>query len=342
MNDPIDIVIPWVDGSDAEWQKEKTAYQKQESPEENSVSDIRFESWDNLRYWFRAVEKFMPWVHKIFFVTWGHLPEFLNTEHPKLEIIKHGDYIPSEYLPTFNSNTIEMNCHRIKNLSENFILFNDDIILLRPIEEEYYLKENKVCDEAVENIIVTAQFGPVANMARYTQVNNMMIINKHFQKREVQKRDYEKWFLTDYGELNERTESLRYWNNFPGFHDPHMPNAMKKSVLKRIWETEPEALHKASQNHFRAYSDVTQYLVRYWQLCEGDFYARRTEGKVCYVTLQNCKEIAEGIRNREWRMICMNEDCTPEEFAMVKEEINSALETILPEKSAFEKQIKVG
>lgn len=336
MNKEIDIIIPWVDGSDPAWQKVKEESKKRYHPEENSDSNIRFESWDNLQYWFRAVEKYMPWIHKIFFITWGHIPEFLNINHPKIEIVKHKDYIPQEYLPTFNSNTIEMNYHRIKNLSENFIIFNDDTIPLQPIEEEYYFINDRICDEAVENIIIAAEFGSVSNMARYTQVNNMMIINKYFKKREVQEKNPDKWFCKEYGALLERTNSLRYWYDFPGFYDPHMPSAMKKSVLKNLWKAEPEKLHRASLNHFRGHTDVTQYLIRYWQLCEGNFCPRKTQGKMCLVNTRNYQKYAEGIRNQKWQMVSLNEVCNPEEFKFIKKEINSALDYILPDKCSYE------
>lgn len=338
MNHDIDIIVTWVDGSDPVWLKEKEKYLKIHPVyEEKSDSNIRFESWDNLQYWFRAIERFMPWVHNIFFVTYGHLPVFLRTEHPRLKIVKHSDYIPQEYLPTYNSNTIEMNFHRIPQLAENFILFNDDFFPLQPIEETYYFQNDQVCDEAVENIITTASFGPVANMARYTQVNNMFIINKYFRKKDVQSKNWEKWYCKDYGELLERTESLRYWYDFPGFHDPHMASAMKKSVLSHLWEIEQDALDKASQNHFRAYSDVTQYLIRYWQLCTGEFFPRRTLGKVCFVDMQNYQEIAREIAGQKWQMVSLNENCTSEEFEIIRKEINAAFEKILPDKSSFEK-----
>lgn len=339
MNTEIDIIVPWVDGSDPEWQKVKKVSRERYCPEETSDSNIRFESWDNLKYWFRAVERFMPWVHKIFFVTWGHLPDFLDTEHSKLKIVKHEDYIPEVYLPTFNSNTIEMNYHRIEELSENFILFNDDMIPLQPIDKEYYFLDDQVCDEAVENIIAASEFGPISNMARYTQVNNMIIINKYFDKRKVQEENYDKWYYKGYGPLLERTESLQYWYDFPGFYDPHMPSAMKKSVLRQLWELEPERLHKASLNHFRGHTDVTQYLIRYWQLCRGDFHPRKTQGKMCLVNRDNYKDYAEGICRQEWQMVSLNEDCSAEEFGSIKSGINKALDTILPDACSFEKRI---
>lgn len=337
MSEKIDIIIPWVNGNDPAWLNERAESVKKYKPDKESFSEIRFQSWDNLKYWFRAVEKFFPWINQIFFVTWGHVPSWLNVENSRLKVIKHNEYIPVEYLPTYNSNVIEMNYFRIKELSENFIIFNDDMIPLQPISSDYYFKDNKVCDEAVENIIVTAGFGAVANMARYTQINNMMIINKYFKKREVQAKHPDIWFETDYGDRNERTESLRYWNDFPGFYDPHVPSAMKKSVLERLWRLEPEILDKSSRNHFRAYNDVTQYLIRYWQICEGDIYPRKTEGKVFFVDMNNYKDIAESIRLQQYPMVCINENCTDMEFEIIKKEFNDVLKEIFPNKSSFEK-----
>ena len=213
-NGPIDIVIPWVDGGDPAWLAEKAKYEKNDDVEKNANSELRYTSWDNLQYWFRAVEKFMPWINKIFFVTWGHVPEFLNTQHPKLRIVKHEDYIPKEYLPTFNSNVIELNYHRIEELSENFIIFNDDVFPLQPVEETYYFKDNMVCDEAIESPIVPVDIGEISQWGCAVRANNILFINQHFQKREVQKKNHDKWFTSEYKHMLERNERLNYWYNF--------------------------------------------------------------------------------------------------------------------------------
>ena len=117
----IDFVILWVDGNDPKWQSEKATYDSNINDDSNSAS--RYRDWGLLPYWFRGVEKFTPWVNKIHFVTWGHVPEFLNLNNPKLNIVNHKDFIPEEYLPTFSSHAIELNIHRIPGLSEKFIYF---------------------------------------------------------------------------------------------------------------------------------------------------------------------------------------------------------------------------
>lgn len=336
-NNPIDIVLPWVDEKDTIWEAERKKWASKSGQGSFESSNVRFQCWDNLNLWFRAIEECMPWINKIFLITFGHIPSFLNTEHVKLRIVRHEEYIPYEYRPTFNSNTIEMNIHRIKDLSQNFILFSDDVFPLTYIDEEYYFKDNMVCDEAVENIITTSSFGAVSNATRYAQVNNMFIINKYFKKREVQAKNPEKWFCESYGDRLERTKACKYWYDFPGFYDPHMANAMKKSTLQHLWEIEPEVMDRGSRDRFRGYADVTQYLIRYWQLCTGEFYPRRTQGKVFFPKIDTYKEVVEAINSGEFPMISFNENCTSGDFLIMKAEINKALQNRFPQKSSFEK-----
>lgn len=337
MNGPIDIIIPWVDGSDPEWQAEKEKYMQKTEADADANSIVRYQSWDNLQYLFRGIEKFMPWVNKVYFVTWGHLPEFLNADCPKLQIVRHEDFIPKEYLPTFNANVIESNFHRIEGLSENYIYFNDDMFPLTSIAETYYFKNDKVCDEAVETPIIPVDIGPISSWGCAARANNVLFINKHFKKQEVIKKNRKKWFTLAYGPLLKRNIVMRYWHNFAGFHDPHVPSAFKKQSLKEIWDVDYDLMNAVGKNRFRSYNDVTQYMVRYWQLCKGDFYPRRTLGKCFYVDMNNYKYVAEGIRTQKWQMICMNENCEGEEFEKIKIEIAEAFETILPEKCSFEK-----
>ena len=82
----IDFVITWVDGNDPKWLEEKNKY-KNNSKNLSNTSN-RFRDWDNLQYWFRAIEKFTPWVNRIHFVTYGHLPKWLNTNNSKLNVVK--------------------------------------------------------------------------------------------------------------------------------------------------------------------------------------------------------------------------------------------------------------
>lgn len=146
----IDFVITWVDPEDPEWIAEKALYTDTNA---NNTDNVRYRNWDTLRYWFRGVEQYAPWVHKIFFVTYGHLPQWLNTRNPKLNIIKHSDYIPGAYLPTFNSHVIENHMHLIPGLSDRFVYFNDDMFIVRKTHPTDFFKQGKPCDSFVLNAL---------------------------------------------------------------------------------------------------------------------------------------------------------------------------------------------
>ena len=173
----IDFVLPWVDGSDEAWIRQRNEYL---NIRDGDLSNSRFRDWENLQYWFRGVEKYAPWVRKIHFVTWGHLPKGLNTEHTKLNIVRHEDFIPEKFRPTFNSHTIEWNFHRIPGLAEKFVYFNDDVFLLRSVKPENFFKNGK----PVDMLALQPDVANVDNQTMpYIYLNNTMLLAKYFDKR---------------------------------------------------------------------------------------------------------------------------------------------------------------
>ena len=81
----IDFVVTWVDFNDPLWRKMYTDFTGKEI-----VADAnRYRDWGLFKYWFRAVEKYAPWVNNVFLITCGQKPDFLNLDHPKLKFISH-------------------------------------------------------------------------------------------------------------------------------------------------------------------------------------------------------------------------------------------------------------
>ena len=99
----IDFVITWVDMDDPKWKKTFAKYSGGIDNSNNSFSEARFRDHGFLKYWFRGIEKFAPWVRKIHFVTCGQKPEWLDENNPKLHLVNHEDFIPHQFLPCFNS-----------------------------------------------------------------------------------------------------------------------------------------------------------------------------------------------------------------------------------------------
>jgi hypothetical protein len=128
--EPVDIVYTWVDGSD------ENIYAELHGNSIGKANDkYRFEINDELKYSLRSLEKFFPRFRKVFIVAAdGQYPSFLVADHPQLKVVKHSEIIPAPYLPTFNSLVIESFLHKIPDLSERYIYFNDDIILNKKMD----------------------------------------------------------------------------------------------------------------------------------------------------------------------------------------------------------------
>lgn len=329
-NDKIDIVIPWVDSSDSLWQTQFREYVSFNT--NGDCHPIRYRDWELLRYCFRGIELFMPWVEKIHFVTCGHLPEWIDLSNPKLNWVKHDDFIPSCYLPTFSANTIELNLHRIKGLSDKFIYFNDDIFVLRPIPVSRFFKKGLPCDLGV--MTAKPSDGGIIHMA----INDLDVIDKHFNKRRQMRTNFLKWFNIRYGIGVINNILLAPWRDFSGFIDPHLPNAFLKSTFEEVWAAEPRTLEKTCLSRFRSNEDVNQWVFRYWQLAKGNFYPTDTRRNTISmdITDDEVQYIVDSIINRNLDMICLNDNADIQNFNAVKEYLVNGFETILPEKSSFE------
>ncbi len=330
MKEKIDFVILWVDGNDKNWLLQKKKYDKSIDIDD---SINRYRDWDNLKYWFRGVEKFAPWVNKIHFVTWGHVPKWLDVNNPKIKIVKHEDFIDAKYLPVFNSNAIEMNINKIPGLNENFVLFNDDMFLIDNVNMDDFFKNDKPCDEYAESPVVVT---PNDNVFPHILINNMEIINKHFKKKNILKSNLKQYLNLKYGKNIIRTISQIPYKYYTGFYNPHIPQAFKKSYFDLLWQEEYDQVHNTISNKFRKKTDISQYVVRYYQLLKGDFYPRSSKfGKIFEITDDN-NLLLNHIKNQKSKVICLNDTSTKINFVNAKNEVNNAFKEILPDKSEYE------
>lgn len=330
----IDIVVLWVDGNDPEWQAQKAKYQGKTLTDANAAN--RFRDWGLMPYWFRGIETFLPWARKVHFVTCGHVPAFLNLNAPKLHHVRHSDYIPAEYLPTFSANTIEMNVHRIPGLADHYIFFNDDMFAVRPMPETHFFRDGLPCTYGGE---VPAAFRGQAGIWQHLIANDLRVVNNHFSKPAQVRANRKKYTNKAYPwKDNLRTRLLErfYPENFLGFKNLHAPAAFLKSTLETIWREEPELLKAVSSNRFRSNDDVNQWLALWWQVAAGDFSPFMTDNVVEDCTPETVDALCAMIRDQEHDMICVNDPAGNVDVDALSERLKAAFETILPEKSSFE------
>ncbi len=141
---PVDLVYLWVDGDDPTWLKKRIKWQLTYKNLHRNGTDIsRFRQIEELKYSLRSVEKNIPWINHIYIITDNQVPKWLNTNHPKITIIDHSEIFPKDALPTFNSTAIETRVPYIPNLSEHFLLANDDNFIRVPLEKNFFYNEQR-------------------------------------------------------------------------------------------------------------------------------------------------------------------------------------------------------
>ena len=329
----IDFVITWVDGDDPYWQLKRSSYMKEAADDDRIV---RYRNWNNLHYWFRGVEKYAPWINKIYFVTCGQIPKWLNIEHEKLVIVEHKDFMESKYLPTFNSDAIEVNLHKILGLSDKFVYFNDDMFITAPVKVTDFFIKNRPVDRGIENVIpLKCDKDQVVNQIMR---NHAMIINNHFNKRKFIWKNWKKWFSIRNGKEMIRNFLLLPWECFCGFKTFHLPTPFLKSTFNEIESLEGNLLKETSLHRFRSPKDVSQWLLQNWQIASGNYVLPgRNYGQYFAANIENVDNISNAIRKHRYRMICVNDEVYDNNFERIRDTINGAFEDIFPEKSSFER-----
>ena len=139
----IDIVIPYVDNNDDLWKKIFIDYCVKNNLKEKIVDmkTDRYEDIGLINYQLKLINKHCKWVNKIFLLLMNReqAPKDLPSN---VKIVYHGAFIPQQYLPTFNSTTIEMFLWNIKDLGEYFIYANDDMLPFKELKPSDFFSED--------------------------------------------------------------------------------------------------------------------------------------------------------------------------------------------------------
>lgn len=132
----IDLVIAYVNNKDKVWRNAYIDYCEEHNCAEElkGIFGARYGGVNFLNYHLKLANKNMPWINNIYLL----LSNKEQVDHRKLpknvKVIYHNQFIPKQYLPTFNSCTIEMFLWNIPILSEHFIYANDDMLPTKPMK----------------------------------------------------------------------------------------------------------------------------------------------------------------------------------------------------------------
>ena len=209
-------MITWVDGRDeGHAQKLERYLSAAGGLRPTAAAPTRFNAVGELEYCILSIVRFAPWIRTIYIVTDAQTPTILTTfkgtvlEH-KVKCVDHRDIFNGfdVLLPTFNSMSIEAMLWRIPGLSDQFIYFNDDNFLIRPVKADNFFHKEQVI------------------------VRGRMKLQLH--KKTLFRRTQEK--------------SAQWAGfNFRYLHLEHVPHALKKDFFKTLFLKDPKKyIHNAS------------------------------------------------------------------------------------------------
>lgn len=232
----IDAVITWVDGNDPVHRDKRRRYAGNGVlSASDKAADTRFTSLGEIFWCVASLNRYAPWINKIYIVTDEQDPgleEFINRYFPEsaipVEVVDHKVIFRgyTQYLPTFNSISIETMTWRIPGLSDHFIEFNDDLVLMQPVSpEDFFTEDGKVIVYGSRSSVLWDRFtrlfkGRTAGARKVTtkesQMNGAMIAGAglwyirpaHCQK--ALRRDFYERFYSAHEDLMVRNISCRF------------------------------------------------------------------------------------------------------------------------------------
>ena len=137
-NIPIDAVVTWVNSTDPNWIKSYEYHSgKTFETDDRWIQDsISNDPEAEVSVCLEMIRKNMPWIRNTYVVTaYPQYPKCIKNEI----VVYHHEIGLGE---VFNSHAIESSLHKINGLSENFVYFNDDIYVKKPLEPSAFIDES--------------------------------------------------------------------------------------------------------------------------------------------------------------------------------------------------------
>ena len=342
--EPIDFVLPWVDGEDASWRQRRDRYaQALAQRRDNDHGAVRYRDTNTLRYALRAIHAHCPWYGKIHLITEGHLPPWLDASHPKIRIVTHEElYFNRSHLPTFNSSSIEMNLPNLRGVSERFVYLNDDFLILAPLEEERFFRDGLPVDFLLHGWIPRNRlYRALRDDSAWVHAlnNNLELINRVAPPAGIRRK--ETLYHSSYPASGKLANFLldRLWRRYYFIRHWHHPQPYLFSALREAYELFKEPMMRCSANRFRSENDLTQYLYRYYHLATERFMPRYYgDGYHADIrSLEDLPAVFDALQSGRYRFAAIYDNYPAEESERVVGALTAFLERFYPRKAPFEK-----
>ena len=295
----VDIVITYVDGLDPVWQRDYEKYTNQ------PVLEKRFRDWGTLRYLFRGIAENMPFIRKVHLVVSheSQVPAWVNRD--EVHIVLHKDIIPAEYLPTFNCNPIEMHLHRIEDLDEEYLYFNDDVFPMKPCVASDFFDGGHCFLGMSRHLLVLDMF---KNICR----NSDRLARK----------------------------ALGLKPSFMFLRPQHVCTPMFKSECEELYGKVKEEIAKTSSARTRNGENLNQYLFLDYMYLKGRLINHRLSKKHFSVGIVSGEKLRNFITKPSHQLVCINDvQLSEERYIELRKALLDAFEVRFPQVSKYEQSL---
>lgn len=294
----IDLIITYVNNSDSEWIKDYVKATKTRNPSAN-----RFRPWGTLKYLFRAVELYMPFIRNVVLVLAypSQVPAWLNTKN--VRIVYHKDFIPHKFLPTFNSCTIESFFWNIPNLSDRVIYFNDDMFPINPLSEDDFFTG----DTPHIKFIAPESYSPKTIFQSQCR-SGIDLITKSFGFPELEQ-----------GKM---------------FRPYHISSAITRKAMDEISKFASDI--ESTITKIRTTANVNQYIYSYYQYYTGNYIDETVSYKYFELWDKTIDDITTEIFETRNQMVCLNDSDKVKDYPKTRFLLTTCFEKKYPRKSRFE------
>lgn len=309
----IDLVYLWVDGNDPKWQAKRNAFFGRKVENSSSNFNGRYANNDELKYSLRSVERYAPWFRKIFIVTDNQTPEWLDIGNPKIKIIDQNDILPHKSLPCFNSNVLEHFLYKIPNLSEHFLLSNDDMFFNKTVLPTTFFAKDGFP-------IIRLNRKPFRRFRWFLREQIFKKPHKLYSKA-----------LFNAAELVKHKFGV-FYNGLPHHN---LDSYLKSDCLRVAEHIFKNEIDLTKMNHFRNANDIQRIVYSYVALAEKRGHLQYVSSKKSlHVHIQKDRHY-EKLKKFNPTFFCMNDTEYADDNDRMK--LKMWLSTRFPEKSEFEK-----
>lgn len=308
----IDLVYLWVNGNDPQWLAKRNACIGKTEEKSAVNCDGRYADNDELKYSLRSIEKYAPWIRRIFIVTDNQVPVWLDTSNAKVRIVDHKEIMPDVCLPCFNSAVIEHFLYKIPALAEHFIYANDDMFINKPVTPETFFGKDGL---------------PIVRFNRRPFRKWTLLFKEKVQGKR----------LSNYVQTIRNSAELveKKYGKYYGGKTHHNIDAYLRSDYEHAAKVFEDEIRTTLPNHVRSENDIQRNIYSYVALAEKRAHLHYVTQRTSFrLHIQNESHYGK-LERYNPILFCMNDsqyakDCDRKRAA-------AFLDKRFPEKSQYEK-----